>query len=165
MKPRFSLVGRYSLLSLTLIVGAVAVLSSLYATVADSVTERLAGERLEAQVAGTANRLTNFIENRIYQLETLSTHPSMPLYLSFTDAVPEGIRELVRVEADSPDLYGILFFNDRNELTEVVPGQAASGKPYWDQRGWNAGGLPLVMLANSEIIGPGLAVVPSQAGC
>lgn len=154
MKPRFSLVGRYSLLSLTLIVGAVAVLSSLYAAVADSVTERLAGERLDAQVAGTANRLTNFIENRIYQLETLSTHPSMPLYLNYTDAVPEGVRELVRVEADSPDLYGILFFNDDRELTEVVPGQAASGSPYWDREGWSLQGLPLVLMANSEIIGP-----------
>lgn len=154
LKPRFSLVGRYSLLSLTLIVGAVAVLSSLYAAVADSVTERLAGERLEAQVAGTANRLTNFIENRIYQLETLSTHPSMPLYLNYTDAVPDGVRELVRVEADSPDLYGILFFNDGNELTEVVPGQAASGQPYWGRSGWGIQGLPLVMMANSEVIGP-----------
>lgn len=154
MKPRLSLVGRYSLLSLTLILGAVAALSSLYATVADSVTERLAGERLEAQVAGTANRLTNFIENRIYQLETLSTHPSMPLYLNYTDAVPEGVRELVRVEADSPDLYGILFFNDDNELTEVVPGQAASGSPYWDRRGWNIRGRPLVMMTGSEVIGP-----------
>ena len=154
LKPRFSLVGRYSLLSLTLIVGALAVLSSLYAAVADSVTERLAGERLEAQVAGTANRLTNFIENRIYQLETLSTHPSMPLYLNYTDAVPDGVRELVRVEADSPDLYGILFFNDSNELTEVVPGQAASGQPYWDRHGWGIRGLPLVMMANSQVIGP-----------
>ena len=154
LKPRFSLVGRYSLLSLTLIVGALAVLSSLYAAVADSVTERLAGERLEAQVAGTANRLTNFIENRIYQLETLSTHPSIPLYLNYTDAVPDGVRELVRVEADSPDLYGILFFNDSNELTEVVPGQAASGQPYWDRHGWGIRGLPLVMMANSQVIGP-----------
>ncbi|SFR64109.1 two-component system, NtrC family, sensor histidine kinase AtoS [Marinobacter daqiaonensis] len=154
MKPRFSLVGRYSLLSLTLIVGSVAILSSLYATVADSVTERLAGERLEAQMAGTANRLTNFIENRIYQLETLSTHPSMPLYLLYRDGVPEGVRELVRVEADSPDLYGILFFNDRNELTEVIPGQAASGSPYWDRSDWTLAGLPSVFLRNSEVIGP-----------
>ncbi|UZD65641.1 sensor histidine kinase [Marinobacter sp. AN1] len=154
MKPKFSLVGRYSLLSLTLIVGSVAILSSLYAAVADSVTERLAGERLEAQVAGTANRLTNFIENRIYQLETLSTHPSMPLYLAFSDAVPDGVRELVRVEADSPDLYGILFFNNRDELTEVVPGQAASGPPYWDRDNWTIRGLPLITLGNSEVIGP-----------
>ena len=85
-------------------VGSVALLSALYAAVSDLLTERLAGERLEAQVAGNGNRLTNFIENRIYQLETLSTHPSTPLYLSYNDAVPEGVKELVRVEADSPDL-------------------------------------------------------------
>ncbi len=154
MKPRFSLVGRYSLLSLTLIVGSVAILSGLYAAVSDSVTERLAGERLEAQVAGTANRLTSFIENRIYQLETLSTHPSMPLYLLYSDAVPEGVRELVRVEADAPDLYGILFFDGHGDLTEVIPGQAASGKPYWDRTDWSVSGLPAVYLENSEIIGP-----------
>lgn len=156
MKPRVSLVGRYSFLSLALMIGAVAALSALYATVSDSVTERLAGERLEAQVAGTANRLTNFIANRIYQLETLSTHPSMPLYLLYSDAVPEGIQELVRVEADAPDLYGILFFDSLGDLTEIVPGQAASGKPYWGRQGWSVVGRPSVIMGNSEIIGPAL---------
>ena len=156
MKPRLSLVGRYSFLSLTLMIGSVAVLSALYATVADSVTERLAGERLEAQVAGTANRLTNFIENRIYQLETLSTHPSMPLYLLYSDAVPEGLQELVRVEADAPDLYGILFFDANDRLSEVIPGQAASGQPYWGRDNWSIRELPSVYLGTSEIIGPSL---------
>ncbi|MFQ3789776.1 sensor histidine kinase [Halomonas sp. A29] len=153
---KFSLVGRYSFLSLTLMIGSVAVLSALYATVSDSVTERLAGERLEAQVAGTANRLTNFIENRIYQLETLSTHPSMPLYLLYSDAVPEGLQELVRVEADAPDLYGILFFDANDALTEVVPGQAASGEPYWGRESWSIDALPSAYLDKSEIIGPSL---------
>lgn len=157
MKPRLSLVGRYSLLSLTLLVGVMTLLSGLYATVSDSVTERLAGERLEAQVAGTANRLTNFIANRIYQLETLSTHPSMPLYLLYNDGVPEGVQELVRVEADAPDLYGILFFDSRGALTDMVPGQAASGRPYWDRSDWSLQGLPSVYLGNSEIIGPSLS--------
>lgn len=157
MKPKISLVGRYSLLSLTLLVGVMAVLSGLYATVSDSVAERLAGERLEAQVASTANRLTNFIANRIYQLEMLSTHPSMPLYLLYNDEVPEGVQELVRVEADAPDLYGILFFDRRRELTGMVPGQAASGRPYWNRENWNVHGLPSVYLGNSEIIGPVLS--------
>ncbi|MDL0431182.1 HAMP domain-containing sensor histidine kinase [Marinobacter sp. TBZ242] len=156
MKPRFSLVGRYSFISLTLMIGSVAVLSALYTAVSDSVNERLAGERLEAQVAGNANRLTNFIENRVYQLETLSTHPSMPLYLAYGDGVPEGVRELVRVEADSPDLYGILFFDSGNNLLEVVPGQAASGSPYWNREGWSLAGLPVVDFGISEIIGPQL---------
>ncbi len=156
MKPRLSLVGRYSFISLTLMVGSVAVLSALYTAVSDSVNERLAGERLEAQVAGNANRLTSFIENRIYQLETLSTHPSMPLYLTYNDAVPDGVKELVRVEADSPDLYGILFFDSRNNLTEVIPGQAASGSPYWNREGWSIAGLPVIHYDTSEIIGPWL---------
>ncbi|WP_166257402.1 sensor histidine kinase [Marinobacter salicampi] len=156
MKPRLSLVGRYSFISLTLMIGSIAVLSALYTAVSDSVNERLAGERLEAQVAGNANRLTNFIENRIYQLETLSTHPSMPLYLQYPEAVPEGVKELVRVEADSPDLYGILFFNGANELTEVIPGQAASGSPYWDRNDWSLEGLPVAHFGGSEIIGPRL---------
>lgn len=156
MKPRFSLVGRYSFISLTLMIGSVAVLSALYTAVSDSVNERLAGERLEAQVAGNANRLTNFIENRVYQLETLSTHPSMPLYLAYSEAVPEGVRELVRVEADSPDLYGILFFDSGNDLLEVVPGQAASGSPYWDREDWSLAGLPVIEFGISEIIGPSL---------
>lgn len=156
MKPRFSLVGRYTFLSLTLMVGSVAVLSALYAAVSDLLTERLTGERLEAQVAGNANRLTNFIENRIYQLETLSTHPSTPLYLSYNDAVPEGVKELIRVEADSPDLYGVLFFDGNEELTDVIPGQAASGSPYWNRESWSLKGLPTVTFGNSEIIGPHL---------
>ncbi|MBQ0846239.1 sensor histidine kinase [Marinobacter psychrophilus] len=156
MKPRFSLVGRYTFLSLTLMVGSVAVLSALYAAVSDLLTERLAGERLEAQVAGNVNRLTNFIENRIYQLETLSTHPSTPLYLSYNDAVPEGVKELVRVEADSPDLYGVLFFDGNGELADVVPGQASSGSPYWSRESWSLKGLPTVTFGSSEIIGPHL---------
>jgi len=156
MKPRFSLVGRYTFLSLTLMIGSVAVLSALYAAVSDLLTERLAGERLEAQVAGNVNRLTNFIENRIYQLETLSTHPSTPLYLSYNDAVPEGVKELVRVEADSPDLYGVLFFDGNEELADVIPGQAASGSPYWSRESWSLKGLPTVTFGSSKIIGPHL---------
>lgn len=135
-------------------VGSVALLSALYAAVSDLLTERLAGERLEAQVAGNGNRLTNFIENRIYQLETLSTHPSTPLYLSYNDAVPEGVKELVRVEADSPDLYGVLFFDGNEELTDVIPGQAASGSPYWNRENWSLKGLPTVTFGSSEIVGP-----------
>lgn len=154
MKHRLSLVGRYTFLSLALIIGSVAILSAVFTTVADSVTERLAGERLNAQVAGTANRIHAFIENRIYQLETLSNHPSMPLFLLYSDGVPPGVEELLRVEADTPDLYGILFFNDSDRLIQIIAGQAASGAPYWNRPDWSIHDLPRVWLDNTEIIGP-----------
>jgi two-component system sensor histidine kinase HydH len=156
MKPRLNLVGRYTFLSLGLIIGSVAILSVIYATVADSVTERLVGERLNAQMAATANRISAFVENRIYQLETLSNHPAIPLYLAYNDGVPEGVEELVRVEADSPDLYGILFFDGSDRLVQVVAGQAASGAPYWSTANWSLAGLPRVRVGGTDIIGPSL---------
>ncbi|MDN3517863.1 HAMP domain-containing sensor histidine kinase [Aquisalimonas lutea] len=154
MKPRVSLVGKYTVFSLALILGAVAGLSVLYAQFSDTLIERLTGERLNAQLAGTANRISAFIDNRIYQLETLSSHPAMPLYLTAEVRVPEGVEELVRVEADSPDLYGILFFDGDDRLANLVPGQAASGPPYWSRRGWSIAPLPRTRTGGTEIIGP-----------
>ncbi|WP_152205521.1 sensor histidine kinase [Marinobacter changyiensis] len=156
MKSKLSLVGRYTLLSLVLIIGSVTALSILHMRVAESITERLAGQHLEAQMAATANRLSAFLDNRIYQLETLSRHPAMPLYLAYTEAVPDGVQELVRVEADSPDLYGILFFDATDSLIQVVAGQAASGPPYWGTENWSLADLPRVQKNNTEIIGPAL---------
>lgn len=156
MKPRVSLVGKYTVFSLALILGAVAGLSVLYAQFSDTLIERLTGERLNAQLAGTGNRISAFIDNRIYQLETLSTHPAMPLYLTAEGNVPEGVEELVRVEADSPDLYGILFFDGEDRLANLVPGQAASGPPYWSRAGWSIASLPRTRTGRTEIIGPHL---------
>ncbi|MEX0605842.1 MAG: HAMP domain-containing sensor histidine kinase [Marinobacter sp.] len=156
MKSKLSLVGRYTLLSLALIIGSVTALSILHMTVAESITERLAGQHLEAQMSATANRLSAFLDNRIYQLETLSRHPAVPLYLAYTEAVPEGVHELVRVEADSPDLYGILFFDATDRLVQVVAGQAASGPPYWSKENWSLANLPRVKKNNTELIGPAL---------
>ncbi len=154
MTPRTSLVGKYTVLSLVLILSAVTGLSIIYARFSDTLIERLSGERLEAQLAGTANRVSAFIANRIYQLEILSSHPAMPLYVADGMEVPEGIAELVRVEADSPDLYGILFFDGGNSLVNLVPGQAASGAPYWQGDPWSMAGLPRTEYGRTEIIGP-----------
>ena len=156
MTPRNSLVGKYTVLSLVLMLSAVTGLSIIYARFSDTLIERLSGERLEAQLAGTANRVSAFIANRIYQLEILSSHPAMPLYVAGGAEVPEGVAELVRVEADSPDLYGILFFDGSDSLVNLVPGQAASGAPYWQGDAWSMAGLPRSEQGSTEIIGPHL---------
>lgn len=156
MTTRVSLVGKYTLLSLALILGAVTGLSVIYAHFSDTLIERLTGERLDAQLAGTANRITAFVNNRIYQLETLASHPAMPLYLDPDADVPDGVSELVRVEADSPDLYGILFFDGNDALANLVPGQAASGAPYWSTENWSIDELPRTLTGSTEVIGPHL---------
>ena len=154
--PHTSLVGKYTVLSLVLILGTVTGLSVIHARFSDTLIERLTGERLEAQLAGTANRVNSFIDNRIYQLEILSSHPAMPLFVADGAMVPEGVAELVRVEADSPDLYGILFFDSGHRLVDLVPGQAASGAPYWQGDTWSMAGLSRTRDGRTELIGPHL---------
>ncbi len=156
-RPRFTLVGRYTLLSLSLILASLLFLGVLYDRFAETLMDRLTGERLQAQMAATGSRLGAFFDNRSYQLETLSTHPALPLYLQEpSSSAADKLEGLLRIEADVPDLYGILFLDGRDALTHVVAGQAASGPPYWGGSDWHIDHLPRVSNGNLELIGPAL---------
>lgn len=154
---RFSLVARYTLLSLAVTAGALVVLSVLYERMAGDLYDRLTGERLNAQVTATASRLTSFLDNRLYQLANLSNHPSIPSFLDGQNtAAAAEATALLRLEADLPDLYGILFFNADGSLKKVIPGQAASGSPYWSADGWDISRLPVVTVDGVDFVGPAL---------
>ncbi|MCC5810425.1 MAG: HAMP domain-containing protein [Ectothiorhodospiraceae bacterium] len=156
-RPRFSLVGRYTLLSLSLILASLLFLGVLYDRFAETLMDRLTGERLQAQMAATGSRLGAFFDNRSYQLETLSTHPALSVYLQEPHSLAaDKLEGLLRIEADVPDLYGILFLDAADRLTHVVAGQAASGPPYWDRRNWRVDHLPRVSNGSMELIGPAL---------
>lgn len=154
---RLSLVARYTLLSVGVVVCALIALSFFYQRFSNELIDRLTGERLSAQVAATSNKLSAFIDARIYQLVTLSNHPALPAFIDApgTPQAEEALT-LLRVEADSPDLYGVLFFDWQDNLDRLVAGQAASGPPYWSKTGWDISGLPRVAYEGIEIIGPKL---------
>lgn len=157
MLRRLSLVGRYTFLSMVVVLGAMLALGVLYDRFANELLDRLTGERLSAQVSATANRLNSFIETRLYQLETLSNHPGLPLFLEDPSSPAAAeVAAVLYLEADLPDLYGILFFDGSGALGRVVAGQAASGPPYWSVRDWNIEDLPAVTYDGVEVIGPRL---------
>lgn len=152
---RLSLVGRYTLLSVGVVVCALVALSFFYQRFSNELIDRLTGERLSAQVAATSNKLSAFLDTRIYQLVTLSNHPALPAFIEEPNSPQaEEALTLLRVEADSPDLYGVLFFDWNDNLDRLVAGQAASGPPYWSKNDWNIGGLPRVSHEGIEVIGP-----------
>ncbi len=154
---RLSLVGRYTLLSVGVVVCALFALSFFYQRFSNELIDRLTGERLSAQVAATSNKLSSFLDTRIYQLVTLSNHPALPAFIEAPNSPQaEEALTLLRVEADSPDLYGVLFFDWHDNLDRLVAGQAASGPPYWSKSGWDIAGLPRVMHEGIEFIGPKL---------
>ncbi|CAM3591820.1 Sensor protein ZraS [Pseudomonas reidholzensis] len=153
-RPRRSLVARYTLLSIVVMSVALITLAVLYEQVAKDLLNRLTGERLDAQALSTANRLSSFLDDRFYQLSALSNHPSMPEFIA-DQAHPAGdVEALLKLESELPFLYGVLFFDEHERLLKVMPGQAASGAPYWGREGWSLAGLARQKVGDIEVIGP-----------
>lgn len=163
-KPRTSLVSRYSLLTVIILLGGLVSLGALYERFADDLEADLIGERLSSQETATASRLSAFMENYQYQLAKISNYPGLTEYLADPTAPgAKGVANLLHLEADVPDLYGILFLGANDRLIYLVPGQAASGAPYWSRQDWSLDGLPRVTLGDAELIGPQLPT-PGRSG-
>ncbi|SIS67442.1 sensor histidine kinase [Insolitispirillum peregrinum] len=163
-KPRTSLVSRYSLLTVLILLGGLISLGALYERFANDLETALVGERLTSQETATASRLAAFMETYQYQLAKISNYPGLTAYLA--NPTGPGAREvanLLHLEADVPDLYGILFFDRDGHLQHVVPGQAASGPPYWSAEDWSISDLPRVRLGDATLIGPHLPS-PGRSG-
>ncbi|MFG1417330.1 ATP-binding protein [Xanthobacter sp. V0B-10] len=159
-----SVVGRYVVVTVTIFAVALVSVGALYDRFTKDLETTLVGERQSAQEAATANRMAAFLETMQYQLTKISNYPGLNAFLSAPEApATADIAALLRLEADVPDLYGILFFDAKDQLRYAVAGQAASGPPYWTSKGWSITGLPVVVKEGVEIIGPALPE-PGRAG-
>lgn len=146
-----SLVRRYSLLLLASAVLPLFLVGVVYDRYTRGLLDHFTGAQLDAQLAGTASRLSSFLEARSYQLQTLAKYPARP---GPGDGGGGELASLVRLEADDADLYGILFFGEDDALVASVVGQAASGPPYWAEFPFSLEGLARHPLGEGEIVGP-----------
>lgn len=129
--------------------------AALYDRYASALLEQITGERLTAQLTATASRLTAFFDVRVYQVETLSNHPAIPNFASERAVRADAeIDALLRIEADEPDLYGILMFDPQGRLSSITSGQAASGAPYWSDLAFDLAQLPVTQVTGVEVVGP-----------
>lgn len=159
-----SIVGRYVVVTVTIFAVSLVSVGALYDRFTKELESTLVGERQSAQEAATANRMAAFLETMQYQLAKISNYPGLSAFLAEPGApATADIAALLRLEADVPDLYGILFFDGDDRLKYAIAGQAASGPPYWTEQGWSVAGLPVVVKDGVEIIGPALPE-PGRAG-
>jgi two-component system, NtrC family, sensor histidine kinase HydH len=154
-----SLVRRYSLLLVVACVAPMAVVGFVYDRYVRSMLDQFTGERLEAQLAASASRLSAFLDARTYQLERLARYPIRP-HAERDTGLGEELTSLARLEADDADLYGILVFGNDGTLREVVRGQAASGPPYWSEATFAPERLRRDVYRDAELVGP----VPPRDG-
>jgi two-component system, NtrC family, sensor histidine kinase HydH len=150
-----SVVRRYLILSVLASTLPVLSIGLLYDRFTGNALEQLLGERISTHLTATANRLSAYIEARHYQIETLANYPGIAGMAVDGKGETDGeITALLQIESDLPDLYGILLFDADGRLRRAVPGQAASGPPYWSDRSFVTAGLPVTALGETEIVGP-----------
>ena len=150
-----SIVRRYLVLSLLASVVPVVWIGLLYDRYAESAFQEVIDEKLAAHLTATASRIAGFVEARRYQAETLANFPGMAGFAMSEDGAPsDQVSALLQVESDLPDLFGILFFSEDDSLQKVVPGQAASGPPYWSETTLQVRDLPQTRVGDIELVGP-----------
>ena len=157
-RPR--LIRRYTLLLLAAAAIPMLVVGVLYDRYARSLLDQFAGEQLDAQLAATASRLGAFLEERSYQLDALARYPTLGAGSPPAGRAGDELGSLLRILADGPDLYGILFFSEQGPLVRAVAGASASGAPYWSELPFDVARLPRRPFRDAEMVGP----VPPQGG-
>ncbi|MBT9508176.1 PAS domain-containing sensor histidine kinase [Rhodoferax sp.] len=150
-----SIVRRYLILSVLASTLPVMSIGLLYDRFTSNALEQLLGEKISTHLTATANRLGAYVEARRYQVETLANYPGIAGFaVAGKGNETNEVAALLQLESDLPDLYGILFFDTDSRLQRAVPGQAASGPPYWADRPFDIAQLPITRLGETEIVGP-----------
>lgn len=150
-----SVVRRYLILSVLASALPVLSIGLLYDRFTSNALEQMLGERISTHLTATANRLGAYVEARRYQVETLANYPGIAGFAGAEKGRANSeVAALLQIESDLPDLYGILFFDADRRLQRVVPGQAASGPPYWADGRFETTRLPITTLGDTEIVGP-----------
>ncbi|PIV71532.1 MAG: two-component sensor histidine kinase [Rhodocyclales bacterium CG17_big_fil_post_rev_8_21_14_2_50_68_7] len=156
LSPRgASLSARYLVVSLLAAIVPLAAAVTLYDRYAADLVLRLADQRVESTLAATASKLGDFLRNKAYQLDGLADFPPLA-QIAGTQVGDLDTRLLTRlqVEADSPDVYGILFFDRADRVIAALHGQSAIEPELRDEAGPALAALPRVDFQGVELIGP-----------
>lgn len=130
-----SITARYAVISVIAAVGATLLVGGAYDRYSTGLVDTLTGERLDRRLAAISSRLTVFLEVRTNTLDTLVNYPGIVALTQrpVGSAEEPGLRAVIELEADHPDLYGVLLFDTGGTLVSAIPSQAASGPPYWGE--------------------------------
>ena len=151
---RRSAVRKYAVILVASAVVPMLLVGLLYDRYARSLLDEFTGERVDARLVATASRIGSFLDARGNQLVTLARHPSARSLQARDPRDAEEMADIVRLEADHPDLYGILVFSAGGGLARAFMGQAASGAPYVAGPPFDLERLGRSRLADAEILGP-----------
>lgn len=152
---RSSLSARYFVVSLAAAILPLAATVVLYDRYAADLILRLSGQRVESSLTATASKLTDFLRTRTYQMEALADFPQLArLGEVGLSGLDPRLLALLRFEADSPDVYAVLFLDRTDRVIASLPGQSAIEPQMRNEAGPALAALPRVEFHGAELIGP-----------
>lgn len=151
---RRSAVRKYAVILVASAVVPMFLVGLLYDRWARSLLDEFTGERVNARLVATASRIGSFLDARGNQLVKLARHPSARSLQAKDPRHAREMADIVRLEADHPDLYGILLFSADGGLSRAFMGQAASGAPYVAGPPVPFERLARAPLGDAEVLGP-----------
>nr|WP_228550574.1 HAMP domain-containing sensor histidine kinase [Endozoicomonas sp. OPT23] len=87
-------------------------------------------------------------------LKAIASLPDIEKLLRKDTHLSASTLNLIYFDIDRPEIYGALFFNHQWQLKKALPGQSASGSPYWKGDSFSIDHLPKTQISNGWLIGP-----------
>lgn len=152
---RLNLSGRYLLVSLAAAIVPLAATVVLYDRYAAELAQRLSGERVGASLAAAASKLSDLLRTKSFQLEALADLPQLArLANGDLTGLDARTQALLRLETDSPDVYGLFILDRADRVLAALAGQSSPETMASDEAGLALAGLPRAQAYGAELIGP-----------
>ena len=151
-----SLVRRFFLLSLLVASLPLAVTVFVYDRMTAGLVSDMAIERAQQNLSQIKSSMYHFSRQHIHALEAISELPEIPRLFQTTDSLSRSSQtlNLIHFDIDRPEIYGALFFDANWRLVNALPGQSASGYPYWGEGTFDIASLPKTAFGSAILIGP-----------
>ncbi|WP_114764279.1 sensor histidine kinase [Vibrio rhodolitus] len=160
-----SLVRRFFLLSLLVASLPLLVTIVVYDRLTAGLVTEMATERSQQNLLQIKNSIYHYSRQHLHALEALSELPEITKLFESQQSSRHSSTtlSLIHFDIDRPEIYGALFFDANWQLVNALPGQSASGYPYWGKGEFDISPLSKQVFGSAYLIGPQLATPGKSA--
>ena len=149
-----SIVRRYFFLSLLVMFVPLVVTIFFYDRLTGELQKNIDQQRYQLQLKQVKSEMSSMLQRHQTALRAIASLPDIEKLLQKETQLPSSTLNLIYFDIDQPEIYGALFFDHQWQLKKALPGQSASGSPYWTGDTFSIQHLPKISIGDDWVIGP-----------
>ncbi len=149
-----SIVRRYFFLSLLVTFIPLVITIFLYDRLTGELQQNIDQQRYQLQLKQVKSEMTSMLQRHQTALRAIASLPDIGKLLQKDVQLSSATLNLIYFDIDRPEIYGALFFSHQWQLKQALPGQSASGSPYWNGDTFSIEQLPKIQIGSDWLIGP-----------